>query len=145
MLGYDRASADHAVIADAHSPQDARAVADPHVVPDTHVALVDPLQADRALHLHDAVIEVDQHHAVGDDALASDRHLLVGRDRAVLADHRLRANAHLALVHADLAAVPDPRPTPDPQRCMAADLERHSRADEADPVRLQTLAETQLQ
>jgi hypothetical protein len=32
-------------------------------VADPHVALVDPLHADRALGLDDAVIEVDQHHS----------------------------------------------------------------------------------
>ena len=37
------------------------------------VALVDPCSADRALDLDHAVVEVDHHHAVGDDALASDR------------------------------------------------------------------------
>ena len=104
-----------AVVADAHAAQDARAVADPDVVADAHVALVDPLLADRPLDLGDAVVEVDQHHAVGDDALAPDRDVLVGGDRALLADHGLRADAHLALVHADLAAVADPRPAADPR------------------------------
>ncbi len=113
---HDRARADDAVVADGDAAQDARAVADPDVVPDAHVALVDALQADRALDLGHAVVEVDQHHAVGEDALAPDRDVLVGGDRALLADHRLRADRDLALVHADLAAVPDPRPAADAQR-----------------------------
>ena len=122
-----------------------RAVADPDVVRDAHVALVDPLHADRALHLGDAVVEVDQHHAVGDDALAPDRDVLEGRDRALLADHGLGSDLHLALVHAQLAAVPDPCPAPDPQRRVAPDLELHARAQKADAVGLQTFAEAQLQ
>src|ERR1035438_238439 len=65
--------ADDAVLTDADPAQDARAVADPHVVPDAHVALVDALLADRPVDFGDAVVEVDQHHAVGNDALAPDR------------------------------------------------------------------------
>ena len=76
------------VVADRDAAQDAGAVADPHVVPDVDVALVDALLADRALDLGDAVVEVDQHHAVGDDALAADRDVLEGRDRALLARSR---------------------------------------------------------
>ena len=82
------------------------------VVADADVALVDPLEADRPLDLDDAVVEVDEHHPVGDDALAADRHVLVGGDRALLADHGLGADPHLALVDADLAAVAEPRPAP---------------------------------
>ena len=77
-----------AVVADRDAAQDAGAVADPAVVADVHVALVDPLQPDRALDLDDAVVEVDQHHAVGDDALAPDRDVLEGGDRALLARAR---------------------------------------------------------
>src|SRR5580704_1128407 len=137
VLGDDRARADDAVLADAHPAQDAGAVADPDVVSDGHVALVDALCADRPLDLGDAVVEVDQHHAVGDDALAPERHVLEGRDRALLAHHRLRADADFALVDADLAAMPDPRPAADAQRRITADLELDARADEADPVGLQ--------
>ncbi len=145
VLGDDRARADDRVVADADAAQHARAVADPDVVADAHVALVDALQADRALDLGHAVVEVDQHHAVGEDALAPDRDVLEGRDRALLADHRLGADAHLALVHADLAAVPDPRPAADAQRGAAADLELHAGADEADAFGLQASAEAQLE
>ena len=81
-----------AVVADRDAAQDAGAVADPDVVPDAHVALVDALLADRPLDLDDAVVEVDHHHPVGDDALAPDRHALVGRDRAFLADDGLGAD-----------------------------------------------------
>ena len=69
-----------------------------------------PCSADRALDLHDAMVEVDQHHAVGDDALAADRDVLEGGDRALLAHHGLRPDLDLALVGADLRAVADPRP-----------------------------------
>jgi hypothetical protein len=88
-------------------------------VPDVHVALVDALQADRPLDLDDAVVEVDEHHPVGDDALAADRHVLEGRDRALLAEHGLRADAHLALVARIFESLPihDQRP-----RCTVASL-----------------------
>ena len=68
------------------------------------------------LDVDDAVVEVDEHHAVGDDALAADRDVLEGGDRALLPEHRLRADPHLALVRADLAAVADPRPAPEVHR-----------------------------
>ncbi len=80
------------VVADRDAAQDARAVADPAVVADPDVALVDPLQADRALDLDDAVVEVDHHHAVGDDALAPDLDVLERRDRALLPQHGLGAD-----------------------------------------------------
>src|SRR3712207_7517836 len=53
----------------------------PHVVPDADVALVDALLADRTLDFDHAVVEVDEHHAVGHDALAADRDVLEARDR----------------------------------------------------------------
>ena len=112
---------------------------------DAHVALVDALLAHGPLDLHDAVVEVDEHHAVGDDALAPDRHVLERRDRALLAEHALGADVHLALVHAHLRVVPDPRPAPQVQLRVLADLERHAGADEGDPVRDQPPAEPQLQ
>ena len=115
VLRHDRVGADDAVVADRDAAQDARAVADPAVVPDADVALVDPLEPDRALHLDDAVVEVDQHHAVGDDALAPDRDALEGGDRALLAEHRLRPDRRLALVHAQLRAVADPAPAAEPR------------------------------
>src|SRR5437763_684535 len=111
VLGDHRARADDRVVADRDAAQEARAVADPHVVADAHVALVDALHADRALDLDDAVVEVDQHHAVGDDALTADRDVLEGGDRALLTEHGLRADVDLALVGANLGAVADPRPT----------------------------------
>ena len=83
-------------------------------MPNADVALVDPLQTDRPVDLCDAVVEVDQHHPVGNDALAPDRDTLIGGDRAVLPQHRLRADAHLALVDADLRAMADPGPAPHP-------------------------------
>src|SRR3979490_865979 len=129
VLRANRARADDAVLADSDPAQDTRAEAHPDVVPDVHVALVDALQADRTLDLGDAVVEVDQYHPIGDDALAPDRDVLVGGDRAVLTHHRLCADADLALVHADLAAVSDPRPAPDPERRAAPDLEANLRAD----------------
>ena len=60
------------------------------------------------LDLDDAVVEVDQHHAVGDDALAADRDVLEGGDRALLAHHGLGADLDDALVRADLGPVADP-------------------------------------
>src|SRR6185437_83613 len=144
VLGHDSVGAHDAVVPDAHSPQYARAVAHPNIAPDPYVALVDPLQPDRALHLHHAVVEVDQHHPVGDDALPADLHVLVGGDRALLAHHRLCADRHFALVHPDLRAVADPRPATDPQRRVLADLELDARAEEADAVGLQAPAPAQL-
>ena len=117
--GDDAARPDDGVVADGHAAQEARAVADPHVVADAHVALVDPLLADRALDLDDAVVEVDEHHAVGDDALAADRDVLERRDRALLAEHALGADHDLALVGADLRAVADPA-TSGPRRTRGA-------------------------
>src|SRR5262249_34163429 len=114
--------------------QDAGAVADPAVVADLDVALVDPLQADRALDLDDAVVEVDHHHAVGDHALAADLDALEGGDRALLAEHALGADPHDARVRADLRAVADPGPAAELEHGIAADLELHARADEAQPV-----------
>src|SRR5690348_5429731 len=75
--------ADHRVVAHGHAAQDAGAVADPDVVAHAHVGLVDPLDADRAVDLNHPVVEVDQHHAVGDHALAPDRDMLVRGDRAL--------------------------------------------------------------
>ena len=83
-----RVRADHGVVADRHAAQDAGAVADPDVVAHAHVALVDALEPDRAVHLDHPVVEVDQHHAVGDHALAPDRHVLERGDRALLARAR---------------------------------------------------------
>src|SRR5205814_3361290 len=141
----DRVRADDRVVADRHAAQERRAVADPHVVADAHVALVDALQADRPVDLDDAVIEVDQHHAIGDDALAADRDVLVAGDRALLPDHGLGADADLALVRADLRAVADPRPAAQVELGVLADLDRDVRAHEAEPVGHQPPAPPQLQ
>src|SRR5699024_7584139 len=105
VLGDHGVGADHAVVTHGDAAQDARAVADPVVGADPHVTLVDALRADRALDLHDTVVEVDQHHAVGDHALAADRHVLEGGDRALLAEHGLGPDLAHALVDADLGAV----------------------------------------
>src|SRR5215210_4947984 len=113
VLGDHGAGADDRVVADRRAAQDAGAVADPAVVADVDVALVDALQADRPLLLDHAVVEVDQHHAVRDDALAADRDVLEGGDRALLAHHGLGADLDLPLVGADLRAVADPAPAPE--------------------------------
>ena len=144
-LGHDAARTDDAVVPDGDTPEQARPIADPHVVADVDIALVDPLQADRALDLGHPVVEVDHHDTVGDDALAADGHVLEGRDRALLADHALGADVHFALVHPDLAAVADPRPATHAQCRPAADLELHARADEADPIGLKALAVAELE
>src|SRR5207237_1098845 len=114
--------------------QDAGPVADPHVVADRDVALVDPLLPDRPFDLDHAVVEVDHHDPVGDDALAPDRDALIGGDRALLPEHGLRADRHLALVRPDLAAMAQPRPPAERDGCGLADLEPHPRAYEAQPV-----------
>ena len=137
--------ADHGVVADRDPAQDAGAVADPDVVTDADVALVDPLLADRALDLDHAVIEVDHHRPVGDDALAADRDVLVAGDRAFLAEHRLRADLDDALVRPDLGAVADPGPAAEHHPGVAPDLETDVRADEAQTVGLQTSAPPQLE
>src|SRR5215216_7119687 len=105
-----RVRPDDGVVAHRHATEDAGAVADPDVVAHADVALVDALEADRAVDLDHAVVEVDQHHPVGDDALAADRDVLVAGDGALLPDDGLGADSHLALVRADLRAVADPRP-----------------------------------
>jgi hypothetical protein len=101
--------------------------------------------ADGALDLDDAVVEVDQHHAVGHDALAPDRDVLEARDRALLAHHGLGPDPDLALVGADLRAVADPRPAAQVHARVLADLEGHVGAHEGDPVGRQPPAEAQLQ
>src|SRR5215210_2775844 len=121
--------AHHRVVANGHAAEDARAVADPDVVPHAHVALVDALKADRAVHLDHAVVEVDQHYAVRDHAFAADRDVLVGRDRALLPQHGLRADRDRALVAAELAAVADPRPAAQLDRGALAHLEAAARPD----------------
>src|SRR5262249_59184673 len=102
--------------------QDASSVPDPNVVTDVDVAFVDPLLTDRTLDLDHPVIEVDHHHAVGDDALASDRDALERGDRALLTEHALGADDQLALVDADLAGVSNPRPAPQADPRIPADL-----------------------
>src|SRR5688500_333731 len=137
VLRHHGVGADHGVVADRDPAQDARAVADPDVMANAHVALVDPLQPDRPLDLDDAVVEVDQHHAVGDHALPPDRDVLVGRDRALLAEHGLRADRDDALVTADLRAVPQPRPAPELDTAASPDLDHDAARDEGKAVQLQ--------
>src|SRR4029079_5587514 len=81
----------------------------------------------------------------GDHALAPDRDVLEGRDRAFLTQHGLGADLALALVDADLAVVSEPGPAAEPEDGVAADLELDPRRDEAQPVRLQAPAQAQLQ
>src|SRR5262249_21299445 len=83
--------------------------------------------------------------SVGDDALAPDRDVLEGGDRALLPEHGLGPDPYLALVRADLRPVADPRPAPEVDDRVLADLERHAGADEGEPVGLQAPAEAQLQ
>src|SRR5215211_193655 len=142
--GHHRARPDHGVVPDRHAAQYARAVADPHVVSDLDVALVYALEPDRTVRLDHSVVEVDQHHAVGDHALATDRDPPVGGDRALLAEHGLGADRHDALVAAELAAVADPRPAAELERRALADLEGAAGGDEGQPVELQAASETEL-
>src|SRR5215216_1798937 len=141
----DRARADHGVVADRHAAQDAGSVADPHVVAHAHVALVDALEPDRPVHLDHSVVEVDQHHAVGDHALATDRDVLVRGDRALLPDHGLRADRDRALVAADLAAMPHPGPAPQLERGPRPHLDAASGTHEREPVEPQARAQPQLE
>jgi hypothetical protein len=69
------------------------------------------------------VIEVDEHGPVGDHALLADADMAVGGDRALLPDHGLLADDHLALVAADLAAVAHPDEAAEPQLRPAGDLD----------------------
>ena len=114
-------------------------------MPDPHVALVNPLLANRALDIDHAVIEVDQHHAVGHDALASYRNMLVGGDRAFLAEDRLGTHRHPTLVGADLASLSQPRPASQRHDRVAANLKRHAPAHEAKPVGLQPATPAELE
>src|SRR5581483_6165271 len=100
------------------------------------VARVDALEADRAVDLDHAVVEVDEHRAVRDHALLADPHPAVGRDRALLAQHRLRPDHHLALVAADLGAVADPHEAAEANLPPPADLDLEVAAEEDGTVRL---------
>ena len=120
-------------------------VAHPHVVAHLHVALVDALLADGALHLDHAVVEVDEHAAVGEDALAPDRDVLVGGDRALLPEDALGADAHLPLVHSDIGPVADPRPAAEHQAGVPPDLQGDAGPHERHPVGHQPPAPAQLQ
>src|SRR6478735_7431105 len=91
------------------------------------------------------MVEVDEHHAIGDDALAPDRHMLERGDRALLTQRGLGADLDLALMRADLATTPDPAPAAQSHNRALRDLELHSRVDEAHAVELQPPPETQLQ
>jgi 1,4-alpha-glucan branching enzyme len=145
VLGNHGAGADHAVVASGDAAKDAGAVADPDVVTDLDVARVDALVPDRPLHLDHPMVEVDHHHAVGDDALAPDRYALVAADRALLPEHGLGADRDDALVRADLAAMPEPRPAPHLDNRVATDLELDPGAHEAQTVCLKAPAPAELE
>ena len=136
VRGDHGVGADDGVVAHPDAPQDARSVADPDVGAHVHVALVDALLADRPLDLDHAVVEVDEHRAVGDHALLADPHVLVGGDRALLAEHGLVADDDLALVAADLGAVADPHEAAEPHPAALADLDLEPPAQEQQPVGL---------
>ena len=88
------------------------------------------------LHLDDAVVEVDEHRAVGDHALLADRDALVGGDRRLLADHGLLPDLDLALVAADLRAVADPDEAAELDRAALGDLKLQALAEEDGAVGL---------
>src|SRR5213076_617487 len=132
----DGVGADHRVVADANPAQEARAVADPDVRPDDDVALVYPLHPDRPLDLDHAVVEVDEHRAVRDDALLAEPHPLVGGDRALLAEHGLGADLDHALVAADLRSIADPGEAPEAHRGAAPDLQLEAAPEENRPLGL---------
>ena len=89
------------------------------------------------LDLDHAVVEVDEHRAVGDHALLADPHALVGRDRAVLSEHGLGADLDDSLVTADLRAVADPAEAPEADPPALADLQLKPAPEEHHAVRLQ--------
>src|SRR5262249_19853324 len=132
----DGVGADYGVVTDTDAAQEAGAVADPDVRPDHALPHVDALDADRALHLDDPVIEVDEHRPVGDHALLADPHAPVGRDRALLPEDRLGPDLHDALVAADLRPVADPREAPEPHRRTLRDLQLETPAEEDRPIGL---------
>src|SRR5215210_3644132 len=144
VAGDHGVRADHGVVAHRHATQNARAVADPDVVSHSDVALVDALEADRAVHLHHSVVEVDQHHAVGDHALAADRDMLERGDRALLAKNGLGADGDGALVTADLASMPDPGPSTQLEGGSRTYLEAASGPHECGAVEQQPPAQAQL-
>jgi hypothetical protein len=88
------------------------------------------LDANRALDFDDAVVEVDEHRAVGYHALLADADVFVGRDRALLAEHGLGADRDLTLVAADLRAVADPGEAPEADRAALSDLQLQPLAEE---------------
>src|SRR6202035_1470985 len=59
VRGHHRARAHDRVMAHGDSAEHAGPVTDPHVVTHVDVAFVDPLLADRPLHLHHSVVKVD--------------------------------------------------------------------------------------
>ena len=134
VAGDDRAGADDRVVADGDAAEDLRSVADPDVGADDDVALVDALLADRLLGIGDVVVEVDEHDPVGDHALLADADVLVGRDRAFLPEHRLRADLDLPLVTADLRAVAEPDEAPEADLPVATDLQLQARTEEQHAV-----------
>ena len=101
---------------------------------DEYVALVNPLCPHRAVCLGCAVVEVDQHHPVGDDALAADLNVLEGRDSALLAHYGLGTDQHFAFVCADLAAGADPAPAAEVDLGVLPDLKGDAVVDEGDSV-----------
>src|SRR5690606_30204088 len=101
---------------------------------DLDLALVDALLADRPLDLDHAVVEVDEHRPVGDHALFADPHPAVGGDRALLPQHRLGADLHLALVAADLRPVPKPDEAAEADPAAAGDVQFQPAAEEDRPV-----------
>jgi len=82
------------------------------------------------------VVEVDEHGPVRDHALLADPHALVGRDRAVLAEHGLSADHDLTLVTSNLRAVANPREAPESQPSTLSDLDLKPLSEEQGTVGL---------
>src|SRR5262249_3901414 len=98
--------------------------------PDDAVALVDALEPDGPIDLDHAVVEVDEHGPVGDHALLADPDPLVGRDRALLAEHGLRPDLDDPLVNPDLGPVADPGEPPEADGGPPRDLKLEVPAEE---------------
>src|ERR671917_503811 len=94
--------------------------------------------ANGAVDLDGGVVEVDEHDAVGDHALAPDRDVLVGGDRALLSEHGLGADRDDPLVTAQLRPMPEPRPAPELDSPAAPNVEVPPGADEPHPGERET-------
>ena len=88
----------------------------------------DALQPYGALHVGDAVVEVDEHDLVVEVRSRADLDALVGRDDAALAERRAGADPGAA-VHVEAGSGADARPVLERDRRAGGEVEAHPAAD----------------